>query len=70
MTLSSFPELKRLPRRQKLALADELWKAGVSDSMPVTARQKKILDSRWASYRDGKSERISIQELESRLKRR
>lgn len=64
MTLASFPELKKLPLGQKLKLADELWQAGVCDSMPVTTKQKKILDSRWASYRAGKHKRISLAELD------
>lgn len=36
MNLANFPELKKLPREQKLKLADELWQAGISDSTPVS----------------------------------
>ena len=70
MSLASFPELKKLPRRQKLRLADELWQAGVSDKMPVTLAQKRLLDTRWASYRSGKSKRLSLAELERRVTQR
>lgn len=68
MTLASFPELKRLPRQQKLKLADELWQAGVSDSTPVSTEQKRLLDSRWADYQAGRTKRISLKELDKRLK--
>lgn len=67
MKLASFPELKKLPREQKLKLADELWQAGVSDSMPVTGEQKRILEKRWADYKAGKAKRISLKELDRRL---
>ena len=67
MTLASFPALKKLPNRQKLELADALWQAGISDATPVNAKQKKLLDARWADYQAGKSKRISIAELEKRL---
>ena len=70
MTLASFPELQKLPRRQKLRLADELWQAGVSDKMPVTLAQKRLLDVRWAAYRSGKSKRLSLAELERRVSQR
>jgi putative addiction module component (TIGR02574 family) len=70
MTLASFPELQKLPRRQKLRLADELWQAGVSDKMPVTLAQKRLLDARWAAYRSGKCKRLSMAELERRVAQR
>lgn len=69
MTHASFPELKKLSRRQKLKLADELWQAGVSDSIPVPAEQKKLLDSRWSAYKAGKAKRISMAELNRRASR-
>ncbi len=67
MTLTSYPELMKLPDRQKLALADALWQAGIGETAPVTARQKKLLDSRWAAYRAGKTKRLSLEELDRRL---
>jgi putative addiction module component (TIGR02574 family) len=70
MNLASFPELQKLPRREKMKLADELWQSGVSDSMPVTAEQKRLLDARWSSYRAGTTKRISIAELKRRLARK
>ena len=70
MSLASFPELQKLPSSEKLKLADELWQAGISDSMPVSAEQKKMLDGRWAAYRAGKMKRITMEELERRLGRK
>ena len=70
MTLANFPELKKLPKRQRLKLAEELWFSGVDDSMPVGPLEKQFLDERWASYRAGKAKRISLSELERRLKRK
>lgn len=67
MTLASFPDLQKLTRRQKFQLADDLWQAGVSDSMPVTAEQKDLLDARWSAYRAGTIKRISLAELKRRL---
>ena len=67
MTLASYPERQKLPPNQKLKLADELWRAGISDSMPVPAEQKKMLDSRWATYRAGKAKRVDMAELERRV---
>jgi hypothetical protein len=37
MTLTQFPDLQKLPKRQKLKLAEELWFAAVDDSAPVSA---------------------------------
>jgi putative addiction module component (TIGR02574 family) len=70
MSLSDFPELAKLPNAQKLTLADELWRSGVSDSMPVPSEHKKVLDSRWADYRAGKIKRISMAELERRVSKK
>lgn len=67
MSLARFPELQKLTGEEKMKLADELWQAGVSDSMPVTAAQKDVLDSRWAAYRAGTMKRISVAELNRRL---
>jgi len=69
MSLASFPELKKLPQRQKLKLVDALWQAGVSDTMPVTGEQKKILDSRCSAYRAGRVKRVSMAELARRLEK-
>ena len=67
MTLADFPQLKKLPKRQRLQLAEELWLSSVDDTSPVSAAHKKTLDSRWSAYQAGKVSRISLAELERRL---
>ncbi len=70
MPLVSHPELQKLSNHQKLKLADELWQAGISNTMPVTAPQKRLLNERWASYGVGKSQRLSLAELAAKVDRR
>lgn len=70
MALAQFPELKKLPKRQKLKLAEELWCEAVDDSLRVSANDRALLDNRWKAYRAGKVQRISPQELECRLERK
>ncbi len=67
MTLASFPRLRRLPKRQRLKLAEELWLSSIDDSAPVPGEHKMLLDKRWAAYRSGKVKAISLAELERRL---
>lgn len=67
MPLAQYPELQKLPKRQKLKLAEELWCAAVDDAAPVGANHRAILDSRWKAYRAGKAKRITLEELERRL---
>ena len=68
--LAQFPELRKLPKRKKLELAEELWRAAVDDGRPVSASDRALLDSRWKAYRAGKAERISLEELERRVSRK
>ena len=70
MALAQFPELRKLPKRQKLKLAEELWRAAVDDTLPVSAEDRALLDSRWKAYGAGKVERISLGELERRVARK
>jgi hypothetical protein len=70
MTLARFPQLKKLSKRQRLKLAEELWFSGVDDSLPVAPLDKRVLEERWSVYRAGKAKRISLNELERRLRRR
>lgn len=70
MGLAQFPELQKLPQRQKLKLAEELWRAAVDDTLPVSPRDRALLDARWKKYRAGNVERISLEELERRAARK
>ena len=67
MRLADFPALTKLPKRQRLKLAEELWFSGVDDSLPVSTRHQKILDQRWRAYQKGRAKRLSLSELEQRL---
>jgi Putative addiction module component len=69
MTLANFPELTKLPKRQRMKLAEELCFSGMDDSLPVNPVHKKILDERWAAYQSGNVKRISLPELERGLAR-
>jgi len=66
MPLADYPELQKLSRRAKNQLAEELWQAANADA-PVTAAQRRTLDSRWADYKSGKTQAISLTELKRRL---
>ena len=69
MTLANFPELTKLPKRQRMKLAEELWFSGVDDKLPVNPIHRKILDERWAAYQAGTMKRITHSALERRLAR-
>jgi len=70
MTLADFPALKKLPKRQRLKLAEELWFSGVDDTLPVSPGHQMILNERWSDYQAGRARRISLAELERRLARK
>lgn len=70
MSLTDFPDLARLPKAQRMKLADELWQSSVDDGTKVPAWHKETLDQRWNDYRSGKVKRISLKELERRLAKR
>jgi putative addiction module component (TIGR02574 family) len=68
--LADFPALVKLPKRERLKLAEELWFSGVDDSLPVSAAHRNVLDQRWQSYRKGHARRLSLEDLERRLQRK
>lgn len=70
MSLKDFPDLARLPKGQRMKLADELWQSSVDDSTKVPVWHQDTLDQRWSDYRSGKVKRISLKELERRLAKR
>jgi putative addiction module component len=68
MTLADFPKLKKLPSRQKLQLAEELWFDGVSDeALPVPDWHKEILSKRLTAYKKRQIKTISVSELKRGL---
>jgi hypothetical protein len=64
MTLAQYPELTKLPKRQRMKLAEALWFSGLDDRLPVTSLHKEILDEA------GTAKRISLTDLERRLKQK
>ena len=70
MTLADFPQLKRLPSRQRLKLAEQLWDSAANDSLPVPASQKPLLDSRRKAYAQGKIATLTMDELKKSIRRR
>ena len=67
MKLADFPALAKLPKRQRLELAEELWFSGVDDALPVSTRHRAILDERWSAHQKGRVKRVTLSELERRL---
>ena len=70
MKLADFPALTKLPKRQRLELAEELWFSGVDDGLPVGARHRAMLDERWSEYQKGRVKRLTLSELERRVARK
>jgi len=70
MKLADFPALAKLPRRQRLELAEELWFSGVDDGWPVSKSHRAILDQRWSAYKKGRVRRLTLSELERRVSRK
>jgi putative addiction module component (TIGR02574 family) len=69
MTLASFPQLRRLPPRQRLKLAEALWDSAISDDVPVPASHKKLLQQRRGAYQRGEMRVISMEELRASIRR-
>ena len=69
MAIHSVSSLLRLPKRQRLEIAESLWlSVADEESMPVPEEHRKILDARLAKYRSGESKPISHDELMRRLR--
>jgi putative addiction module component (TIGR02574 family) len=70
MTLTDFPQLKRLPPRQRLSLAEALWDSAASDLLPVPASHKRLIRSRRAAYERGEITTLTMAELRQSIRRR
>jgi putative addiction module component (TIGR02574 family) len=70
MTLANFPQLKQLPARARLKIAEELWDSAASDKLPVPASHKNIIRSRRAAYDRGEINTVSMTELKRSIRRR
>ncbi|MDR1190158.1 MAG: addiction module protein [Verrucomicrobiales bacterium] len=60
----SLPELLELPKKQRLAIAEQLW-SSVEDEVNFTApaSHRKIVRDRLAAYRSGEVETLSREEF-------
>ena len=63
MTLTDFPQLRRLPARQRLSLAETLWDSAAGDSLPVPASHQRLIRSRRAAYERGEVATLTMAEL-------
>jgi putative addiction module component (TIGR02574 family) len=70
MTLANFPELKRLPPRTRLKIAEELWDSAVDDGLPVPASHQKLIRGRRAAYERGELKTLTMAELKKSIRRR
>jgi putative addiction module component (TIGR02574 family) len=69
MTLTDFPQLRRLPARQRLSLAEALWGSAASDSLPVPVSHQRLICSRRASYERGEVAMLTMAELRKSIRR-
>jgi putative addiction module component (TIGR02574 family) len=70
MTLANFPQLERLPPRQRLKLAEQLWDSAASDSLAVPASHKRLIRSRRKAYEQGQIATFTMDELKKSVRRR
>ena len=70
MTLANFPQLKRLPARERLKIAEELWDSAASNALPVPESHKKVIRSRRAAYESGTIGTVTMPELAKSIRRR
>ncbi len=70
MTLADFPQLKRLPPRHRLKLAEQLWDSAASDSLAVSACHKRVVNSRRKAYEQGQIATLTMGELKKSIRRR
>jgi putative addiction module component (TIGR02574 family) len=69
MPSQSIPSLLRLPKRQRLEIAESLWlSVADEEKMPVPESHRRVLEERLANYRSGKSKPIAHDELMRRLR--
>lgn len=70
MNATTVPDLLRLPKRQRLELAERLWLSVADEkTLAVPASHKRVLDERMAAYESGRSIPIPHRELMRRLRK-
>lgn len=70
MTLAQFPELRKLPTRVRLKIAEQLWDSAAGDNLPVPATHKTLIRSRREAYRRGEIVTMTMAELKKSIRRR
>ncbi len=70
MTLADFPQLKRLPARQRLKLAEQLWDSAATETLPVPASHKRLIQTRRNAYEAGEVATLTMTELKKSIRRR
>ena len=70
MRLADFPQLNRLPSRQRLKLAEQLWDSAANDALSVPASHKHAIASRRKAYAQGKVATLTMDELKKSIQRR
>lgn len=70
MKLIDFPEVQRLPVREKLGLVDELWLSMTPelDALEVSAEEREVLDERWANFMGNPGSALTLEEFQERMK--
>ena len=69
MGSSTITDLLQLPKKKRLEIAERLWLSVADEvAMPVPEVHKKVLRSRMADYRAGRSKAISHEDLMRRLR--
>ncbi len=70
MTAATVPALLKLPKRQRLELAERLWlSVADEETLAMPASHKRLLDKRMAAYETGRSVPIPHGELMRRLRK-
>lgn len=70
MKLADLPQVRSLPAREKLELADELWQdaARELESSEVSPAERQLLDERWAAFLRDPSSALTLGQFKERVK--
>jgi len=70
MKLADLPQVRSLPAREKLELADELWQEAAHEleSLEVTPEERELLDERWAAYLRDPSLALTGEQFQAKVK--
>jgi len=69
--LADLPQVRSLPAREKLELADELWQdaAHELETSEVTPAERQLLDKRWAAFLRDPSSGLTLEQFKERVKK-